>query len=339
MLAITRPSQHWAALIKKVVDYATHHYDPPHHRRASARPAGGDTPTITDAAGGEQQAAEAAAAAEQQDLEQVIWASGKLTAGRVGGCLARPAAARSPRSTCEEGDRGERRRPAAGTGERRAAKPGGSRRGRGREAQAALAKLTAGATAADIAAAEAAVEAAKAQVAVAGSPMLEVQSAVDAANAQVSMAQAQYAEVASHPTEQERLRRVPSSPRPKPRCATPRPPTTWSRAMPAIGAHAAVAGAEAGDGQHWRRPTRSRRRSCTGPTAGATGRGRARPSMRRDVGVAAAENRSAGAEANVRAAHGAGRPAPRLRWTSCWRAQPPRISPWPRRACSRRRRR
>lgn len=68
------------------------------------------------------------------------------------------------------------------------------------EAEAALAKLEAGATAADIAAAQAQVAAAEANVALAASQMLEMKAAIDAAQTQVSQAQRQYAELASHPT-------------------------------------------------------------------------------------------------------------------------------------------
>ena len=73
------------------------------------------------------------------------------------------------------------------------------------EAQTALAKLRAGPTSAEIAAAEAALEAAKAGVAIAAGQMQDVEAAVDTAQVHVQMAQAQYAEVASHPTPAEKL--------------------------------------------------------------------------------------------------------------------------------------
>jgi multidrug efflux pump subunit AcrA (membrane-fusion protein) len=73
------------------------------------------------------------------------------------------------------------------------------------EAESALAKTVAGATEADLAAGQAAVESAQAQVAVAAAQMLDVQSAIDLARAQVSTAQARYAEAASHPTAAEQL--------------------------------------------------------------------------------------------------------------------------------------
>ena len=158
----------------------------------------------TDQQAAEQQAAEAAAAAEQQEQEQVIWASGKLTPvswANVGPATPGSVAAIHVESGdwVSAGDGLLELENAVLQGQVAAAEAAVS------EAQAALAKLKAGATAADIAAGEAAVAAAKAQVAVAGAALLEVQSAVDAANAQVSMAQAQYAEVASHPTEQEQI--------------------------------------------------------------------------------------------------------------------------------------
>ena len=158
----------------------------------------------TDQQAAEQQAAEAAAAAEQQEQEQVIWASGKLTPvswANVGPATPGSVAAIHVESGdwVSAGDVLLELENAVLQGQVAAAEAAVS------EAQAALAKLKAGATTADIAAGEAAVAAAKAQVAVAGAALLEVQSAVDAANAQVSMAQAQYAEVASHPTEQEQI--------------------------------------------------------------------------------------------------------------------------------------
>jgi multidrug resistance efflux pump len=68
------------------------------------------------------------------------------------------------------------------------------------EAEAALAKVVAGATTAEIAAARAQVAAADANVALAAGQMLEIQAAIEAAQSAVSLAQRQYAELASHPT-------------------------------------------------------------------------------------------------------------------------------------------
>lgn len=76
------------------------------------------------------------------------------------------------------------------------------------EAEAALAKLRAGATREELAAGEANVAAAEANVALVAGQMLEVQSAIDTARAQLNMARAQYAELASHPTEAERTAAV-----------------------------------------------------------------------------------------------------------------------------------
>ena len=157
----------------------------------------------------EQQAAEVAAAAAAEaaassDLEQVIWASGKLTPVQWAG-LAPSGSGTVAAIYVQEGD-------TVAAGNLLLELENGVLQSQVKvaeaalvEAQAALAKLQAGATPADIAAAEAAVEAAKAQVAVASSQMLDVQSAVNTAQAQVRMAQAQYAEVASHPTAAERL--------------------------------------------------------------------------------------------------------------------------------------
>lgn len=150
------------------------------------------------------EAEDAAAAAQEQELEQVIWASGKLTP--VSWANLSPAASGAVAAIhVASGDHVE-----AGAlllelendvlqGQVTVAEAAVH------EAEAALRKLKAGATPAEIAAAEAAVESAKAQVAVAGAALLEVQSAVETAQAQVAQAQAAYAEIASHPTEQERL--------------------------------------------------------------------------------------------------------------------------------------
>ncbi len=71
------------------------------------------------------------------------------------------------------------------------------------EAQAGLDKLRAGATVAQIAAAEADVQAAEAAVAQAAGQMLETQSAIEAAAARVRMAQRTYTELDSHPNQPE----------------------------------------------------------------------------------------------------------------------------------------
>lgn len=72
------------------------------------------------------------------------------------------------------------------------------------EAEAGLEKLLAGATEAQIAAARAELASAKASVALAEGRLLEAQAAVDSAQAQLSIAQQEYNELASHPTEAER---------------------------------------------------------------------------------------------------------------------------------------
>jgi HlyD family secretion protein len=149
-------------------------------------------------------AQEAAAAEEASELEQVIWASGRLQPLVWAGLA--PAGSGTVQAihvaegdTVQAGDllleldnavlHSQVQVAAAALG----------------EAQAALDKLLAPAADADIAAAEAAVEAAKAQVAVAAGQMQEVESAVEAAQMAVEMARARYAEVASHPTAAERL--------------------------------------------------------------------------------------------------------------------------------------
>ncbi|MEM7534368.1 MAG: HlyD family efflux transporter periplasmic adaptor subunit [Chloroflexota bacterium] len=68
------------------------------------------------------------------------------------------------------------------------------------EAGAALSKLRSGATTAEIAAAEANLAAAQANQSLASGRLLEIQSSIAAARAQVQIVQAQYNELASHPT-------------------------------------------------------------------------------------------------------------------------------------------
>ena len=68
------------------------------------------------------------------------------------------------------------------------------------EAQAALDKLLAGATAAEIASANADLSAAVARVAQAAGQMLEAEAAINVVKTQTNIAENQYAELASHPT-------------------------------------------------------------------------------------------------------------------------------------------
>jgi multidrug efflux pump subunit AcrA (membrane-fusion protein) len=151
-----------------------------------------------------QEAEAAAAAAQTEELEQVIWASGKLTPlawANLGPATPGTVAAIHVASGDEvsAGDLLLELENDVSQGQLAVAEAAV------REAEAALARLKAGATPAEIAAADAGVATAKAQVAVAGAALLEVQSAVETAQAQVAQTQAAYAEVASHPTAQERL--------------------------------------------------------------------------------------------------------------------------------------
>ena len=145
-----------------------------------------------------------AAAALEQGVEQVIWASGKLTpvtwAG-LGPTTAGAVAAIHVHTGdwVEAGDVLLELENSVLRGQVTVAEAAVA------EAEAALAKIKAGASAAEIAAAQAAVEAARAQVAVVGAALLDVQSAVESAQALVAQAQAQYAELASRPTEQEKV--------------------------------------------------------------------------------------------------------------------------------------
>ena len=150
-----------------------------------------------------QQAAEQAAAEAQNpetdDLENVIWASGKLepvqwaglspaVSGIVSQIYGEEGAWVEAGDLLLEVDNGVAQSQVT-IAEAALA-----------EAQAALAKLEAGATEAELAAARAQVAAAEANVALAAGQMLEMKAAIDAAQTGVSQAQRQYAELASHPT-------------------------------------------------------------------------------------------------------------------------------------------
>lgn len=146
-----------------------------------------------------QEAAEQAADAEVDDLENVIWASGKLepvqwaglspaTTGLVSQIHVAEGAWVEAGTLLLELDNGVARSQVTVAAAAVA------------EAEAALAKLEAGATVAEIAAARAQVAVAEANIALAAGNMLELQAAIDSATAQVNQAQRQYAELASHPT-------------------------------------------------------------------------------------------------------------------------------------------
>ena len=246
-----------------------------------------------------QQAEAQAAAAAQQEQEQVIWASGKLTPvtwANLG--PATPGAVATIHVASGDwvsaGDVLLELENNVLQGQVGAAEAAVS------EAQAALAKLKAGATSADIAAAEAAVAAAKAQVAVAGAALLEVQSAINAANAQVSMAQAQYAEVASHPTEQERIAARAVIAQAEAALRNAQAAYNLVKGDPSIGSRPeslalaqATANLEAANAQQ--------EAILQGPTSAQLAVAARAIDVAR-VGVTSAENRAPGAEANVRAA-------------------------------------
>lgn len=246
------------------------------------------------------QEAEAAAAAEQADeLEQIIWASGKLapitwaglspaTGGVVAAIHVESGAWVAPGDILLEVEnevlQGQVAVAAAAV----------------QEAEAALAKLKAGATVAEIAAARAAVESAKAQVAVAGAALLEVQSAVQTAQAQVAQAQAIYAEVASHPTEQERVAARAVIAQAEAAIRNAQAAYNVVKGDPSIGAMPqslalaqATANLEAANAQQ--------AAILQGPTAAQLAVAARAIDLAR-AGVTAAESRAPGAEANVRAA-------------------------------------
>jgi len=146
--------------------------------------------------------AEAAAAAQVETLENVIWASGKLTpvvwaglspaqAGLVAGVHVQEGQQVAAGDLLLELDNAVLQ---AQVEVARAAVA---------EAAAALARMEAGATDAQLSAAEAELIAATAAVSVTAGQMLEARAAVETATAQVTIAERQYAEVASHPIQSE----------------------------------------------------------------------------------------------------------------------------------------
>jgi HlyD family secretion protein len=149
-----------------------------------------------------QEMAQEAAAGEVDDLANVIWASGKLEPVQWAG-LSPATTGLVSRIAVNEGDWVEAGDRLLTIDDAVAQSGVQSAEAAVAEAAAALAKLRAGATAAEVAAAQAQVAAAEAAVALAAGQMLEIQAAVDAATTGVSQAQRQYAELASHPTNAE----------------------------------------------------------------------------------------------------------------------------------------
>lgn len=153
----------------------------------------------------QQLAAQEAAAAEEaeaDELANVIWASGKLEpivwaalGPAVGGPVARIAAQEGEQ--VEEGDLLLELDNGVLRAQVEVAEAAVT------EAEAARAKLLAGATDAQISAARAEVAAAEAGVSLAAGQMVEAEAAIAVAEAQLAIAQLQYAELASHPTSDE----------------------------------------------------------------------------------------------------------------------------------------
>jgi multidrug efflux pump subunit AcrA (membrane-fusion protein) len=250
-----------------------------------------------------QEAAVAAQAAEEaaqaEDLEQVIWASGKLQPLTWAG-LAPAGSGTVQKIYAAEGD-------AVQAGDLLLELENGVLQSQVAvaeaarvEAQTALAKLRAQAPAADVAAAEAAVEAARAQVAIAASQMQDVESALSAAQVGVDMARARYAEVASHPTEAERLAARAAIAQAEAGVANAQAGYNLVKDDPAIGARPeslalsqATAALEVANAQA--------AVTAAGPTAEQLAVA-ATAIREAQTAVAAAQDNQAGAEANVRAA-------------------------------------
>ena len=152
-----------------------------------------------------QQAAEAAKEqATQIDLQNVIWASGKLEPVTWAG-LSPATNGTVSRILVKEGDWVQPEQLLVSLDNGVLQSQVDSAVANVAEAEAALAKLKAGATASQMAAAEAEVLTAQASVTLSAGQMLEVQAAIDTATAQVNIAQQQYNELASHPTAAEQL--------------------------------------------------------------------------------------------------------------------------------------
>ena len=250
----------------------------------------------------QQAEAAAAAAAEAQtagDLEQVIWASGKLQPVVWAG-LAPSGSGTVEKiyvndgATVKAGDLLLELENAVAQSQVKVAEAALT------EAQTAVAKLRARATAADVAAAEAAVEAAKAQVEIAASQMKDVESALAAAQVRVDMARAQYAEVASHPTPAEKLAARAAIAQAEAAVSNAQAAYNLVKGDPAIGARPeslalsqATAALEAANAQA--------AVTATGPTAEQLAV--AGTAIREaQTAVAGAQDKQAGVEANVRAA-------------------------------------
>jgi len=245
------------------------------------------------------EAAAVAAAAQEQELEQIIWASGKLTP--ITWANLSPATPGTVAAIHVAGG------DAVAAGDLLLELENSVLQGQVgvaaaavREAEAALAKLQAGATAAELAAAQAAVETARAQVAVAGAALLEIQAAVQTAQAQVAQAQATYAEVASHPTEQERLAARAIIAQAEAALSNAQSAYNIVKGDPSIGSlpqslalAQATANLEAANAQQ--------AAILQGPTSAQLAVAARAIDLAR-VGVSAAESRAPGAEANVRAA-------------------------------------
>lgn len=144
-------------------------------------------------------AEELAAATEAEDLANVIWASGKLTPRRWAD-LSTSYSGTVAQIYVEEGDWVEEGALLVELDNAVLQSEAQMAAAQVAEAQAALDKLIAGATDAEIAGARAQVAAAEALVAQAAGQMLETQSAIDLAETQVVIAEREYAELAGHPT-------------------------------------------------------------------------------------------------------------------------------------------
>lgn len=244
-------------------------------------------------------AQQAEAAAQAQTTEQIVWASGKLQPVTWAG-LAPAGSGSVARILVKQGDHvkaGDLLLELDNSAQQAQINVAAAALN---EAEAALAKLRAGATAAEIAQAKAAVEAAKAQQAVAASQMLDVQSAIDSAQAQVEMARTRYAEVASHPTAAEQLTAQAAIAQAEAALRTAEAAYNLVKGDPNIGArpealtlHQATAAWEAAKAQadiSAQKPTREQLAVAAAAITAA------------QTQVKAAENKAPGAEAGVKAA-------------------------------------
>ena len=204
------------------------------------------------------------------------------------------------------------------------------------EAKAAQAKLLAGATPSELAEAEADVAAAEAGVAQAEAGLREAQQAVAAADTQVGIAQAQYNELASHPTETERISAAREIDLAQAALRQAQSAYDKVRGDPQIGARPEALALEQATVSY-----NAAKAAYNAATQGATPQQLAVAQAQIKAAAAQVEvarSQVPSAEANVQVGRSAAAHAPRRPWTGCRPVRPPKKRQWPQRRWKRRRR-